>query len=422
MLIPNTLGVMRDPARALGRLRQRYGDPFSVRTVNGLMAVSAEPEQIRAIFTAPPETFRVFGAQSLRPLLGSLSVLTTDGAPHAANRKLLIPPLHGPALRAMADAMGARAEEEFHGIRAGNVVNAAETGQRLTLDIILEVVFGVTELQRRRRLSQALMALMHELNPLAIFIPALQQRWLPPFARFLARREEFDQLLRDAVDHAAAEEGGAPSVARMLLQTRAEDGTPLTWQELRDHLITLLTAGHETTAVAFSWALYWIHRQPEVEERLRAELDAAGDAASKPWEMPYLAALCQETLRIHPVVGAVFRRLAVPFTFGGYELPENAVVGAAIVLAHQREKVFPEPHRFRPERFLERTFTPFEFLPFGGGNRRCLGAAFALMELPILLAAFLRRGRYRLRDQTFPGVVRRNVTLAPARAVELEAV
>ncbi len=418
-VLPNTLAVLKDPGALFRRLHAQHGDPFSLRAVNGRIAFTAEPEGVRQIFTAPPETFRVFAPKSLRPLLGEHSILTNDGATHLRARKLQIPSLHGALLRGLAEAMRACSEKRAaEAVQAGGL-EAQDFGRTVALDVIFRAVFGVEDPALHERLRVALGVMTSSAHPLLIFIPPLQQTWLPPYRRYLERQVAFNELLREAVQRveASAEEG--QSVVATLLRARDEEGGKLTWPELRDHLVTLLVAGHETTAVALAWALYFIHRDPAVEDRLRAEIAAAETNPDPLAELPYLEAVCHEALRLHPVVTEVLRELAVPWEFCGHALPAGAGVGAAIWLAHRREEAFPNAEQFRPERFLERTFTPFEFIPFGGGQRRCLGSAFALMEMQIVLRTLLSRGRLRLRDRTFPGLARRHVTMAPKHGIEL---
>ncbi len=410
-VLPNTLGVLRNPGGTFERLRRRHGDPFSMRTVNGRIALTAEPAGIRAMFTAPTETFKVFAPQAVRPLLGSRSVLTLDGPAHLRARRLMLPPLHGAALGAMARAMAECADQRAAEAAQAGVVVAQEFGQRVALDVIFRTIFGVADVALGERLRSALAGLMAATNPLLLFAPPLQRSWFPPHRRFASRRTEFDEALREAVRHVEADPDAPPSATKLFLQARDEDGRPLPWEELRDHLVTLLVAGHETTAVALAWALWFIHARPVVEERLRAELDSE--------EQLYLEAVCHETLRLYPIVAEVLRELAVPWEWCGHALPAGTSVAAVVWLAHRREASFPEAEEFRPERFLGKMPPPWEYLPFGGGQRRCIGAGFALQEMQIALRALLRAGRWRLADPAFPGLARRNVTMGPGREVRL---
>lgn len=417
-VLPNTLAVLRDAPGIFAEMRATYGDPFFLRTVNGRIIFSAEPDALRQLFTEPSETFHIFGRQSLIPLLGVHSVLTNDHAPHARARKLLIPPLHGQMLARLLEDMRAAATQRTAEALARGGLEASEWSRDVTLDVIFRAAFGVRDPSLHQRLRVALARMADAINPLFIFIPVLQGRWVPPYRRFLELRAEFDALLREATDAAARAPESASSVLSALVNARDEEGQQMTWPELRDQMVTILIAGHETTAIALSWALHFIHARPEIEERLRAELTGAtGDGAA---DLPYLEAVIQESLRIYPILVEVLRELARPWEWCGYRLPAGYCVGAAIWTAHRREETYPDPEQFRPERFLERKFSPFEFMPFGGGHRRCIGAAFAMAEMRIVLRTLLERGRWKQRDKTTPPIVRRGLFMVPARRIELE--
>jgi cytochrome P450 len=194
--------------------------------------------------------------------------------------------------------------------------------------------------------------------------------------------------------------------------------------DIVDELITLLFAGHETTAITLAWAMYWLHAKPELLERLNAELAAAGALASTDEiaKLPFLSAIVDETLRIHPIVPLVPRILEQDFELGGWLLPKGSAIGVSVMLLHQNPDTYPNPTEFNPDRFLGKTFSPFEYAPFGGGARRCIGAAFALYEAKLVLAEWLRAGTYSLMDTARPLLERRNITLAPRGGVPLRRV
>lgn len=416
-MLPNTFGVIRDAPGIFGRMRAKHGDPFLLRTVNGRIVFSSEPEALRALFTEASDTFDIFGRQSLIPLLGPHSLLTNDHAPHTRARKLLIPPLHGQMLARLVGDMRTAAAERTAEARARGGFEALEWSREVALDVIFRAAFGVRDPSLHQRLRAALERMSNAVSPIFIFIPGLQKEWAPPYRHFLKLRAEFDALLREATETASRATEATSSVLSALVNARDEEGEQMTWPELRDQMVTILVAGHETSAVAMSWALHFIHAQPEIEERLRAELTAAGEDWSA--DLPYLDAVCQESLRIYPILVEVLRQLAVPWEWCGYRLPAGYCVGAAIWTAHRREETFPDPEKFRPERFLERKFSPFEFIPFGGGHRRCIGASFALTEMRLALRTLLQSGRWRLREATTPPVTRRALFMVPARRIEL---
>ncbi|MBS0660035.1 MAG: cytochrome P450 [Verrucomicrobia bacterium] len=416
-ILPNTFAVMHDAPGIFSRMRADFGDPFLLRTYNGRIVFSSEPEALRALFTEPTDTFDIFGRRSLTPLLGVHSVLTNDHAPHTRARKLLIPPLHGQMLARLQADMRAAAEVRTAEARAAGEIDALAWCRGVALDVIFRAAFGVRDPSLHQRLRVALARMTDAIHPAFIFIPALQREWLPQYRYFLALRAEFDALLREATDAAANAPESASSVLSALVNARDEAGEKMTWPELRDQMVTILIAGHETSAVAMAWALHFIHARPEIEERLRAELAAApGDSAA---ELPYLDAVCHEALRLYPILVEVLRQLAVPWEWCGFRLPAGYCVGAAIWTAHRREETYPEPETFRPERFLERKFSPFEFVPFGGGHRRCIGAAFALTEMRLVLRHFLQSGRWTLHDRTTPPIARRALLMVPATPITL---
>ena len=219
----------------------------------------------------------------------------------------------------------------------------------------------------------------------------------------------------------AAPDPAREDILSLLLAARDEAGDAMHDDELRDELMTLLFAGHETTAIAIAWACYWLHRHPPVLERLRAEVDALGDDPQPDAivRLPYLDAVCNEVLRLHPIAPDVPRQLVGPLELAGYTLGPPLCVDAAITLLHRREDLYPDPDSFRPERFLARRFGPFEFTPFGGGHRRCIGAAFATYELKIVLATFLRHAHLELAEPGEVRPARRNIVLGPSTGVRM---
>jgi cytochrome P450 len=271
--------------------------------------------------------------------------------------------------------------------------------------VILQTVFGLREGERMDRIEAALVDLLQTssqpLSTLMIFAGPLQKDLGPwsPWGRFLRKREAVDGLLHEEIAERRADpDRRGDDILSLLLDARDAEGEPLTDGELRDELITLLVAGHETTATALSWALHWLATRPEVRQRLREELLEARPAPDTPPELgtllrlPYLQAVCNETLRLYPVGMITFpRRLEAPLVLAGHSLEAGTVVLGCIFLAHRRTEVFPDPEHFNPERFLTNNFSPFSFLPFGAGSRRCIGMAFALFEMKLVLSELLTR-------------------------------
>ena len=220
---------------------------------------------------------------------------------------------------------------------------------------------------------------------------------------------------------AARRDAPGEDILSLMLAARYDDGEAMTDPQIRDELLTLLAAGHETTAIALAWAMYWLHRDPAALERLRAELATLGDEPDPEAiaQLPYLEAVCNETLRLYPIVPLAPRTLRQPMTLGEHEIPAGVNVGACTVLVHRHPALYPDPDSFRPERWLARKFAAWEFTPFGGGIRRCIGAAFAVYEMKQVLAAILPRHRLRLADDAAIGPARRNITLGPRGGVRM---
>ncbi|MBM5815167.1 MAG: cytochrome P450 [Cyanobacteria bacterium K_Offshore_surface_m2_239] len=401
--IRSPYAVMRDCAAT-------YGDVFTLKVAAGAEPVvfCSDPDGLRLMLgndegptiTAPGELNAIFS-----PLLGPQSVIGLSDDPHRRMRQLLMPPFHGERMRSYGEVIDAITAAEADGWPLDAPVAARGAMQRISMRVILRAVFGLREGERLERLEQGLVTLLdtssQPLSTLLIFVGALQKDLGPlsPWGRFLRRRQAVDDLLyAEIAERRAHPERRGDDILSLLLDARDAEGQGLTDGELRDELMTLLVAGHETTATALSWALHWLATRPEVQRRLREELREARTAPDAPVELatllrlPYLQAVCHETLRIYPVGMITFpRRLETPLTLGGHPLEAGTVVMGCIFLAHRREEVFADPEEFLPERFLANSFSPSTFLPFGGGSRRCIGMAFALFEMKAVLSELLRR-------------------------------
>jgi cytochrome P450/predicted unusual protein kinase regulating ubiquinone biosynthesis (AarF/ABC1/UbiB family) len=416
----------RWPITFLDECRGRFGETFTVRLPGSPpLVLFSHPDAIKDIFTGSEDDLRAGEANvRLEPLLGSSSVLLLDGDEHMRERRLLLPPFHGERMHAYGEAMRDIADRAIDSWPVGEAFPIHGRMQAITLDVILRTVFGMDEGVALERLRAQLTELLSlAANPLAL-LGGLRVSQNP---RALGSRV---QGLRAAVDEAlyaqiarrrALGTDGRSDVLSLLVDARDEDGEPMSDRALRDELVTLLVAGHETTATSLAWATSRLLAHPEVADRLRAELaEAAAEGRTSPADvarLPYLDATAKESMRLDPVVPMVGRRLARPLVIGGVSLPAGVVASPCIYLAHRRPERWPEPEAFRPERFLETRPTPYEFLPFGGGVRRCIGAAFALYEMKLVLAQVLQR----VDLQAAPGyrvrVVRRAVTLAPSEGM-----
>jgi cytochrome P450 len=403
----------------LPMLRRRYGDVFTVRIAPGrrLFTVLARPDDIRAVFTGAADVFHAGeGNAILGPVMGDQSVLLVDEEQHRRVRKLLTPAFHGPALRGYQDLMTRLAAQEVDTWTPGQVFRAHGRMNALTLEIILQVVFGVTDPKRLAALRPLVRRIV-SIGPLTMmgwFYPTLQR--FGPWRRYAAIQGELDTVLyaeiaqrRSASDLAERND----VLSRLLCATDGENDR-LTDAELRDQLITLLLAGHETTATALAWALHELARRPAVLRRARQAADEHDDE--------YLTAVAKEALRLRPVIYEVARKLTRPVEVGGYVLPKGTVVSPAIGLVQTDPNNHPDPDDFRPERFLDGQPPANTWIPFGGGVRRCLGAGFSLMEASAVLGEVLRRFDVQPNHPRPERPRARNITLVPAQGAKITVV
>jgi cytochrome P450 family 135 len=387
------------PTALLRRCHARYGEPFTLRIgwSDAPMVIVSDPADIKRVFAAGAGVLR--GGESARvlePFAGARSILLLDGAEHLRQRRLMLPPFHGEALARWRGTIAALAAGELDRWTAGTPVRAHRRMQVLTLEVILRVVFGASDPELRDAIRRTLD--MTTSLPRLVAMSLMQDR-PGPWRRFTDAVRDLDAVIYDRID-CGADDG---SVMALLRAARHEDGSPPSREELRDQLVTLLAAGHETTAGALGWALERLARHPDVLARLRT----GGD--------DYLEAVVKEVLRVRPVLSIVGRKTLVPFEAGGWTLPPGVHVTPCIYLAHRRADVWGDPTAFRPERFLEGAPEPYTFIPFGGGTRRCLGAAFATLEMREVLRAVA--ARFDLRPDRAEGerMRRRAITLTPAR-------
>jgi cytochrome P450 len=407
----------RQARRMLYACQDRYGDMFTLRIAyEGTWVMLADPEAIKQVFTGDPKVFHAGeGNQVLAPVLGKNSVLVLDEKPHMSQRKLLLPPFHGARMQGYEQTMSEIAEREIETWPTGAPYKLRPRMQAMTLEIILQTVFGVRGGERMGELRAALREFLDLTTNPQILLPLLllgpsRVRKFPPFRRRVDRVDEL--IYREIAERrAAADVEQRDDVLSMLIAARHEDGSSMRDEEMRDELLTLLVAGHETTATSLSWAIERLARNPEKLERLRAEVLEGREE--------YLTATIQETLRLRPVISIVLRRLTEAVEIGGYELPAGVSVAPCVYLVHRNPEVYPEPQRFLPERFLERPPGTYTWIPFGGGVRRCLGASFAQFEMAVVLKQLVKRHRIRPANPKPERVFRRAITETPRHNAEV---
>lgn len=412
----NLVRFGRRPIETLEQWHDRYGDAFTVRfTSLGKGVYVSDPDAIKALFTGDQSDLHAGEANSfLSPIIGPHSVLTLDGPEHLRQRKLLLPPFQGSRVAKFRSVVREVADAEVDRWREGSELVLRDRMRALTFDVICRAVFGVYEPERVERLRAALTAVIDS-SPFLLILAPLRKDLGPwsPGGRFARKLAAADALLYEEIERrrAVPDLEERTDVLSLLLQARDEDGKAMTDDELRDELVTMLGAGHETTATGLCFALELLMRHPAELERVRDSIAAGEDA--------YLEAVMKETLRIRPVIDAAQRTMTKPRTVAGYELPAGIRVYPGILSVHQRPDLYPEPEKFRPERWLEDEPESYAWLPFGGGIRRCIGAALAQAEMVEALRVILPRVDLEpVRSDPDPVVVK-GVTLAPKHGVRV---
>ena len=407
----------RGAQRMLRACHARYGDTFRLRVAyEGTWVFVCDPADVKKAFTGDPELLHAGEANRiLLPIVGPSSLLLLDGSQHLEHRKLLLPPFHGERMKRYGELMSEIAAQEIERWPRGTPYRLRPRMQAVTLEIILRAVFGVRECERLKLLRSELRRVLDMVTDprRALFLIALGPDRIRNFGPFKREMARVDSLIYAEIEERRRAEDLAEreDILSLMLQARHEDGAPMSDSELRDELVTLLVAGHETTATALSWAVERLVRHPDKLERLTAEVADEQDE--------YLTAVIQETLRLRPVISLVNRTLKAPMEFGGYELPAGVKVAPCIYLVHRRPDIYPEPDRFLPERFLDRPPGTYTWIPFGGGVRRCLGGAFARFEMEVVLRELVRRRRLAPARDRDERVYRRAITETPRRDAEV---
>jgi cytochrome P450 len=407
------------PRPFLDAAHKRYGDMFTIRLGQvGPVVMLAHPDMIKEVFTGDPAVFHAGEANViLRPSLGKHSVLLLDDAQHLRQRKLLLPPFHGERMTRYGELMREIAERDIATWPRGAPFRLHTHTQDVTMTIIVRAVFGVTDPERSRRLHEGLKQFIEwGTSPRQIaYLAFMDVDRIERNVFFKRARAKVDAVVYDEIRRARQREDldEREDILSLLLQARHEDGSPMSDEELRDELMTLLLAGHETTATSLAWAIERLVRHPAAMERLTDEAAAGGTE--------YAEAVTKETLRMRPVLPIVARLLKQDVEVGGRLLPEGVVVAPNIYLVQHREDVYPDARRFRPERFLEGQGGTYSWIPFGGGIRRCIGASFALYEMRIVLQAIVRSVALRAATPASEPVGRRSITLTPRHGAEVVA-
>jgi len=414
-----------NPLKLLDFCSHTYGDTFQIFGGNkNPVVLFSHPQAIKEIFSFDSSIIDTGRSNRLlQPIFGEGSLLLLDGAPHQRQRRLLMPPFHGNRMQSYAQLIRNITYEVISKWEISKPFPIRIPLQEISLRIILETVFGLEQGQRfdilKKLLVQALDTISSPLTSSLLFFPKLRHDWgaWSPWGRFILLKQEIDKFLYQEIQHRRKEmDSSRTDILNLLLLAHDEDNQPLTDAELRDELITLLFAGHETTASALAWGMYWMHYIPNVRINLLNELNKLRPRYDPIdiSQLPYLNAFCQEMLRLSPIfLTAQDRILKAPQKIGNFLFEPGATLVPCIYLTHLREDVYPLPRFFKPERFLEQKFSPYEYLPFGGGNRGCIGVAYANFQIKVILGTILSQVEMSLVNQQPIQPVRRGATMAP---------
>lgn len=411
------------PGPVMARFAARYGDPFRVVTPEEAVTFTGDPAVIRDVYTVDPDVFEPRGVDVTAPIFGYTSVPVSTGARHRRDRRLLSPPFQAGAMRGYAATMAEITRSTIASLSPGRPFSMLEASQSIALDVILRVVYGAEGEVELARTRATVLELIHALNPLVLVFTWLRRSFwgYGPWARLVRAGDALEAMvIAQARAKRAAKDEGA-DILTLLTRVKDEQGDALTDKEIAEQLRAILFAGHETTAMSLAALVDMLHRDPAALPRVRAEIDALGPDPEPAAlaSLPYLEACCHEALRMHPPVVDVGRVVRTPVTLGKYRFTEGEVIVPSPLLLHRRPDVYPDPGQFRPERFLGKKPSPFELIAFGGGARRCLGAAFALFEMKVIVGTLLREARLRPVAARPIEQIRRGITLGPKGTVPM---
>jgi unspecific monooxygenase len=419
-----------NPIEYMEKAGANYGDIFNAPIIDGdLVLFVSNPQALQQIFTNESKAFFAPGHKILQLLCGDYSLFMLEGSRHRRERKLLMPPFHGERMRSYGDSICNLTKQVISNLNKGEIFAARELMQDVSLEVILNVVFGLHEGERFIQLKEKITNLMDlfksPLNSAALYLHFLRQdlgAW-SPWGKFRQIQKEIDTLIYAEIkDRRQNYDSSLTDILTLMISAQDENGAGMTDEELHDELLTILLAGHETTATAIAWALYWVNFKPEIKEKLRQELTNLGENPELMdiYKLPYLTAVCNETLRLYPVTSLTFpREVKEEVELMGYNLPVGTKLYGCIYLTHHREDLYPNSKEFRPERFLEKQYSPYEFMPFGGGERRCLGEALAIFEMRLVLATIMSNYELNLASNKPEKPARRGLTLAPKNGVKM---
>ncbi|MDJ0724897.1 MAG: cytochrome P450 [Prochloraceae cyanobacterium] len=419
------------PFKYLEECAAKYGDIYTMRLFGFPPIVFvADPQLIKEIFSNDTKYFDVGRSNEIfRPLFGDNSILLMDGSRHKKERKLLMPPFHGEKVKSYAEAIVKITEEVASSWQVNKPFIARDATQEITFKVIMQTVFGLSEGEKYQAIKPLLVEMLEAsaspIKSTIIFFKFLQVDLGPwsPWGKYVSNRNKLYDLLQTEMDERRSNPNKLGNdILSLMLTATDEDGQPMSDEQLKDELMTLLSAGHETTATALAWAFYWLEKIPQVKEKLLQEIESLGEnpdpiALSR---LPYLTAFCQETLRIYPVVLTALARVTKEdVEIMGRKFAAETNLIPSIYSTHHREDLYPNSKEFKPERFLERQYSSYEFLPFGGGARLCLGYALATLEMKLVIATIVSQYNLELADNKAIEPMRRGGTMTPSNGVPL---
>lgn len=431
-----TLELIANPIRFFDKYQSRYGDIFSAQILgnhSSPVVFVGEPNAVETIFTAPSETFQLGQITHVfRPFTGDQSLIMLDGEDHLRQRKLLMPPLHGKQMHLYQDLICQLTEQAIPTIPKHQPFSVRKLMADITLKVILQVVFGLTPGQRFNQLQQLISELLEAItNPLyssLFFFPQLQidLGQYSPWGHFIRKQRAIDDLIYAEIQQRRqANYDRQTDILSLLLSAQDEAGNGMSDQQLRDQLITLLFLGHETTASSLAWMFYWVYSSPNVWKNLTEQMKPLGESPHPQdlVKLPYLHAVCQETLRLYPIaLIAQPRVVQETIAINDMSFPPETILVPCIYLAHHREATFPNSKTFQPERFLENQFTNYQYFPFGGGSRACIGAAFSMYEMKLIFGTIFHHLKLQLVSPKNIKPVRRGITITPSAGVKMKAI
>lgn len=414
-----SLRFLADPLRWLARWQQAYGPTFHVPTISVDFCIVSRPDDIRELLALPEDATGSYSARIIQAVTGPHSVLVTEGEVHRRQRKQLRAAFRGPGFQRLGQRICRITARRMRALQPGQVFLARNLGLDIGLDTIVEVVYGLVRREHCEHQQRLIKAAIARISPSFLVLSQLQTRLNPTFRKYQdadnAWRQALDELVEDRC--ASDDLDARDDILSMLLAASADQ--KISRAELVDQLRTMLLAGYETSGTSLAWALDTVVRDQTVLHEVRAEIDAlpltddGTPDAHAIMRSPAVDHVCKEVLRLFPVTSEIFRVLHEPWTVGGHDVPGSWTVAASMFLVHRNPDIFPEPDKFLPGRFADRSFGPHEYLPYGGGHRRCVGAALADLELRCALATLLRLGRFACAHATAPRIVRRGPALGP---------